>query len=74
MTLKRAITTFLRRFTLSLGWVTGFACGVLFMLIATAPPAEDVERARREREKVAVEIMLGALKAYQTSLTNAPAR
>jgi hypothetical protein len=50
------------------GLTVGLAVGVLVTLVWTAPPAEEVERARVERQKTAVRTMVGALQAYEQTL------
>lgn len=50
------------------GVVLGLFIGVVGTLLWTAPPAAEVERARLEREKAAVRIMVGALQAYEQTL------
>ncbi len=58
----------MKRLCFACGLLVGLVVGVLVTLVWTAPPSEEVERARVEREKAAVRIVVGALQAYEQTL------
>lgn len=61
------------RYTFLLGMVAGAVLGAFMMMVVMAPPTEQVERERKQREAAALRAVAAALEAYsQTLSTNAP--